>query len=162
MDSAMQALEESIQQILSLGAALFYIAIALAIVPYILYAIGLSSVAEKCGIRHTWYAWLPIARKHLLAEIADIRRAQVRKPRKLETQFEILICASLACLFLAFKASSPLLLIVSAILIAILSYNQMFCYYYFYRLCDQENATIYFVLSLFASPLNAFLVFHCR
>lgn len=162
MDSAMQALEESIQQLLSLGVALFYIAIALAIVPYILYAVGLSSVAGKCGIRHTWYAWLPIARKHLLAEIADIRRAQVRKPRKLETQFEILICASLACLFLTFKTSSPVFVIVSAILIVILSYNQMFCYYYFYRLCDTENATIYFILSLVASPLNAFLVFHCR
>ena len=162
MDSAMQALEESIQQLLSLGAALFYIAIVLAIVPYILYAIGLSSVAGKCGIRHTWYAWLPIARKHLLAEIADIRRAQVRKSRRLETQFEVLICASLACLFLAFKTSSPVFVIVSAILIVILSYNQMFCYYYFYRLCDTENATIYFILSLVASPLNAFLVFHCR
>lgn len=162
MEPVIQALEEIVQKLLSLGAAFFCIAIVLAIVPYILYAIGLSSVAGKCGIRHTWYAWLPIARKHLLAEIADIRRAQVRKPRKLETQFEILICASLACLFLAFKASSPLLVIVSAILIVILSYNQMFCYYYFYRLCDPENATIYFILSLAASPLNAFLVFHCR
>lgn len=127
MDSAVQALEEIVQQLLSLGAALILLAIAVSIVPYILYAIGLSSVAGKCGIRHTWYAWLPIARKHLLAEIADIRRAQVRKHRKLETQFEILICASLACVFLAVKAGSPLFLILTAVLIVVLSYNQMFC-----------------------------------
>lgn len=162
MDSAIQSLEEAIQQLLSLGAMLIVIAIAISIIPYILYATGLSSVARKCGIRHTWYAWLPIARKHLLAEIADMRRAQVRKDAKLEVQFEILICALLACVVLAVKTGNLFFLVISAILIVALAYNQIFCYYYFYRLCDRENATIYFLLGMLASPLNSFFVFHCR
>lgn len=162
MDSTIQALEESMQQLLSLGALLIIIVVAISVISYILYAIGLSSVARKCGISHTWYAWLPIARKHLLAEIADIRRLQARKNSKLETQFEIIICSLLACIFLALKASSPLFLVVSVILIVMLYYNQLFCYYYFYRLCDRENATIYFILSMVAGPLNSFIVFHCR
>lgn len=162
MDSAIQALEEAIQQLLSLGAMLIVIAIAISIIPYILYAAGLSSVARKCGIRHTWYAWLPIARKHLLAEIADVRRAQVRKDTKLEVQFEVFICAFLVCVVLAAKTGKLFFLILSAILIVALAYNQIFCYYYFYRLCDRENATIYFILGMLASPLNTLFVFHCR
>lgn len=162
MDSVIQSLEETIKQLLSLGAILIVIAIAISIIPYILYATGLSSVARRCGIRHTWYAWLPIARKHLLAEIADMRRAQVRKETKLEVQFEILICALLVCVVLAVKTGNLFFLIVSAILIVVLGYNQIFCYYYFYRLCDQENSTIYFILGMLASPLNTLFVFHCR
>lgn len=162
MDSAIQSLEEAIQQLLSLGAMLIVIVIAISIIPYILYATGLSSVARKCGIRHTWYAWLPIARKHLLAEIADMRRVQVRKDTKLEVQFEVFICALLVCVVLAVKTGNLFFLIISAILIVALAYNQIFCYYYFYRLCDRENATIYFILGMLASPLNSFFVFHCR
>lgn len=162
MDSAIQSLEETIQQLLSLGARLIVIAIAISIIPYILYATGLSSVARRCGIKHTWYAWLPIARKHLLAEIADMRRAQVRKETKLEVQFEILICALLVCVVLAVKTGNLFFLIISAILIVVLGYNQIFCYYYFYKLCDQENSTIYFILGMLASPLNTLFVFHCR
>lgn len=162
MDSTIQALEESIQQLLSLGAALIVLAVAISLIPYILYATGLSSVARNCGIRHTWYAWLPIARKHLLAEIADIRRSQVRKERKLETQFEIIVCSLLICIALLFKSENPLLLIALALLVVALAFNQLFCYYYFYRLCDRENATIYFLLGMLVSPLNSFFVFHCR
>lgn len=162
MDATIQALEEAIQQLLSFGTVLIVITIAISLIPYILYATGLSSVARRCGIRHTWYAWLPIARKHLLAEIADIRRMQVRKEAKLEVQFEVLICALLVCIALAAKTGNLLFLILSVILIVLLSYHQVFCYYYFYRLCDRENATIYFILGMLASPLNSFFVFHCR
>ena len=76
MDTMTQAFEEATQQIAALGNSLIIIVVALSIVPYILFAIGLGSVARTCRIRHSWMAWLPIARKHLLTEIADLRRVQ--------------------------------------------------------------------------------------
>lgn len=162
MDSTVQALEEVAQQLLSLGSILIIAAIAISIIPYILFGVGISGVAQRYGIRHTWYAWVPVARKHLLSEIADIRRQCARKPKRLEVQFEILACASAVCIYLACTTGNLIVLVILGILLVLLSYNQIFCYYYFYKLRDQENATIYFLLGMLVKPLNSFFVFHCR
>ena len=162
METVTQAIEEATSQILALGTTFFAIGIAISIVPYFLFAIGLNSVAKACRLRNSWMAWVPIARKHLLAEVADIRRIQVGKPKKLATQFEICTFATLMCLLGLLKASNPIILVIPAFAAAVLSFNQTFSYYYFYRLCDKENATAYFLLGLIARPLNAFFVYHCR
>lgn len=162
MDTMTQAFEEATQQIAALGNSLIIIAVALSIVPYILFAIGLGSVASTCRIRHSWMAWLPIARKHLLTEIADLRRVQVGKPKRLTVQFEIITVLCLICVLAMVKVRNPVLVVIPAILLVLLSFNQAFAYYYFYRLCDKENATIYFLLGQMAKPLNSFFVFHCR
>lgn len=162
MDTMTQAFEEATQQIAALGNSLIIIVVALSIVPYILFAIGLGSVARTCRIKHSWMAWLPIARKHLLTEIADLRRVQVGKPKRLTVQFEIITVLCLICVLAMVKVRSPVLVVIPAILLVLLSFNQAFAYYYFYRLCDKENATIYFLLGQIAKPLNSFFVFHCR
>ena len=56
MDTMTQAFEEATQQIAALGNSLIIIVVALSIVPYILFAIGLGSVARTCRIRHSWMA----------------------------------------------------------------------------------------------------------
>lgn len=162
MDTMTQAFEEATQQIAALGNSLIIIVVALSIVPYILFAIGLGSVARTCRIRHSWMAWLPIARKHLLTEIADLRRVQVGKPKRLTVQFEIITVLCVICVLAMAKVGNTVLVVIPAILLVLLSFNQAFAYYYFYRLCDKENATIYFLLGLIAKPLNSFFVFHCR
>ena len=162
MDTMTQAFEEATQQIAALGNSLIIIVVALSIVPYILFAIGLGSVAKTCRIRHSWMAWLPIARKHLLTEIADLRRVQVGKPKRLTVQFEIITVLCLICVLAMVKVRNPVLVVFPAILLVLLSFNQAFAYYYFYRLCDKENSTIYFLLGQMAKPLNSFFVFHCR
>ena len=162
MDTMTQAFEEATQQIAALGNSLIIIVVALSIVPYILFAIGLGSVARTCRIRHGWMAWLPIARKHLLTEIADLRRVQVGKPKRLTVQFEIITVLCLICVLAMVKVRNPVLVVIPAILLVLLSFNQAFAYYYFYRLCGKENATIYFLLGQMAKPLNSFFVFHCR
>ena len=97
MGTMTQPFEEAVQQIAALGSSLIIIAIALSIVPYILFAIGLGSVARACRIGHSWMSWLPIARKHLLTEVADLRRVQVGKPQKLTAQFEIMTFLCVIC-----------------------------------------------------------------
>ena len=162
MNTITQVFEEAGQQIAALGSSLVIIVITASIVPYILFAIGLGSVARACRIRHSWMAWLPIARKHLLTEIADLRRIQVGKPKKLTVQFEIITVLCLICILAMAKMGNIAMVIIPAILLILLSFNQIFAYYYFYKLCDQENATIYFLLGLIIKPLNSLFVYHCR
>ena len=162
MDPITKAIEEATQQLVALSNTLFIVAFLLSIVPYILFAIGINSVASRYGLRNRWMAWIPVARKYLLAQIADIRRAQVGKPKKLKTQFEIIALLFFACLYGIIKSNNIALIVIGSIIVAIWSYNQAFCYYYFYRLCDRENATAYFLLGLAGNPLNSFFVFHCR
>ena len=161
-DTLTQAVDEITKQLTALGNTLFYIIAAITIVPYVLFAVGLSSAAKNHRIRNYWMAWLPIARKHLLAEVADMRRVQVGKQKKLTTQYEICLVALFACLYGMTRTDNPALLFIPVIVAAVLSYNQAFSYYYFYRLCDRENATAYFLLGLIVKPLNAFFVYHCR
>lgn len=161
-DTITQAIDEATKQLTALGNTLFIIIAAVSIVPYILFAIGLSSAAKSYRLRNSWMVWIPIARKHLLAEIADVRRIQVGKQKKLTTQFEICIVAVLVCLYGTTRTDNPVFLFVPVIAITFLTLNQAFSYYYFYRLCDRENATAYFLLGQIARPLNAFFVYHCR
>lgn len=162
MEAINQILEEAIRELIALGNTTLTIVLVISFVPYILFAIGLSNVASRYGIRNSWMAWIPIARKHLLAEVADLRRVQLRKQKKLETQFEIITAFFLVFIFGITKYNNPILLVIPVILLVLLSFNQIFCYYYFYRLCDNENATIYFLLGLLISPLNSIFVYHCR
>ena len=162
METITQSLEEAMQQVIALGSTALVIGIIISLIPYILFAIGLSDIAKGFGIKNYWMAWLPIARKHLLAEMADLRRVRVRKKKKLTTQFEILTCLCLACIYGVTRANNPIFIFILVILIGLLTYNQTFCYYYFYRLCDQENATIYFLLGMAVYPLNSIFVYHCR
>ena len=162
MDLMTKTFEEATQQIAALGSLLILIGVVVSIILYVLFAIGLGSVASTCRIRHSWMAWLPIARKHLLTEIADLRRVQAGKPKRLTVQFEIITVLCLICVIAMAKVGSTALVVIPLVLLVLLSYNQAFAYYYFYRLCDKENATIYFLLGLIAKPLNSFFVFHCR
>ena len=162
MEAIERSFEEVMHQANAFGNTILGIGIAFAIIPYVLFAIGLSSVAKRYRIRNQWMAWLPIARKHLLAELADLRRVKAGKRKKLETQFEIISVLCLACIYGTSRISNPIFAVVPAILMVLLTFNQIFAYYYFYRLCDQENATIYFLLGLIISPLNAIFVYHCR
>ena len=162
METVTQKLEEATQQLEVLTEAFMSLGIALAMIPYLLFAVGLYSVAKKYGLKNKWMAWVPVARKHLLAEVADLRRFQARKRKKMTTQFEIITCVCLVCMYAAMKTKNPFFVLIAGFALALLAYNQIFSYYYFYRLCDPENSVAYFVLGLIASPLNSFFVFHCR
>lgn len=162
VDSVTQTLEEAVQQAAAAFNTIFTVTMLLSLVPYVLFAIGLRSVAGRYGIRNRWMAWIPVCRKYLLAQIADIRRAQAGKDKKLKTQFEIIALLFFACLFVTAKTNNLILIAVLSVLAVLWAYNQVFSYYYFYRLCDRENATAYFLLGLLAGPLNSVFVFHCR
>lgn len=142
--------------------AYFMLIPVILLLPYILYGIGLFRIAERCSSRNRWMAWVPIARKHLLAEIADVQRARVKKEGKLTTLFEIFTGLIVVCFGIGITMDNPLTMILPAILLVFIEWVEMFSYYYVYRLCDMENATIYFILGLFFKPLNPFFIFCCR
>ena len=127
MGTMAQPFEEAVQQIAALGSSLIIIAIALSIVPYILFAIGLGSVARACRIGHSWMSWLPIARKHLLTEVADLRRVQVGKPQKLTAQFEIMTFLCVICVIAMAKLGNAALIVIPLILLVLLSIQSGVC-----------------------------------
>ena len=162
MDPITQAIERAINQTENTTAPITLIISVFIIIPYILFGVGIYNAAKRYGLRNNWMAWVPIARKHLLAEVADFRRYQMRKQKKLTTQFEVISCLLLVCAYAVNKVDNPSLFLIPLILIFLLSINQMFSYYYFYRLCDMENATIYFILGMICPPLNSIFVYQCR
>lgn len=158
----MEILEETIKKITEFITAYIVIVIALATIPYIFHSVGLYSIAKALRMKNKWMSWIPIARSHVMAEIADMQRVRVGKEKRLETQIEILYLAIGVCGYIAITKSSIAMIILAGIFLFLYSVVRTFSYYYFYRLCDKENATIYFVLGIIAKPLNSFFVFCCR
>lgn len=158
----MEIIEETIRKITELLTVYATVVIALMAVPYIFHSVGLYSVAKALRMRGSWMCWIPIARSHVMAEIADMQRVRVGKEKRLTTQIEILYLAIGTCGYIAITKGSIVMIILAGIFLFLYSMVRIFSYYYFYRLCDRENATIYFVLGVLAKPLNSFFVFCCR
>lgn len=64
--------------------SLFSMAFSLAF--YVLQSLGLYTIADRRGIKHSWLAWLPIANTWILGSIADqyqyVAKGQIRSRRK--------------------------------------------------------------------------------
>lgn len=87
---------------LSLGiiAIVYLLMLALGVVSYVLYAVGLYRVAKRRGIHHAWLAWVPIGSEWLLGSIADhyqyVAKHKITKRRKIMLTLSIILWVILA------------------------------------------------------------------
>ncbi len=72
----------------------FLITVLVAVLIYVLYAIGLSKIAKKLGVKHRFLAWIPYARIYLLGECAE--QSRKRNNKKTWKWSLILLLTSLA------------------------------------------------------------------
>ena len=69
--------------VLGIFAAVAIFAIAVAIVSYVIYALGTYRLAKKLGVEYAWLAWIPYAQYFTLGKVAeqcDVRRGKSTKP----------------------------------------------------------------------------------
>lgn len=149
---------------------------AFSIAAYILSSLGLSSVAERRGIRNSWLAWIPFGNLWILGSVSDqyqyLVKGKIKNRRKRMLAMSILAVVLYMVIIFAAIISTMLTggpsalvfiaavgFIVATISLAVLQYM---CYYDFFRSCDKSNGALYLVLSIFVSVAMPFLVFACR
>lgn len=157
-----QQISKLITELSALLAGYTVLIICFGIILIFLKSYGIYKVGKSSGCRFLLLAWVPIMKYHVVAQIADKYRVSVGKEQKLTTDFEIITTSFIVVLIAASQTGFSMLFLLYLILVPALAMVTLFSDYYFFKLCDKENATIYFILSLGNAIMNAIFFYHCR
>ena len=163
-------------------ALLILVALAAAVVTYVLNAVSLYRIAKRRGIHLAWLAWIPVGSNWLLGSISDhyryVAKNQVTKRRRVLLILGI-VSYSLSIIYTAVQTSTTLAFLADAgvgseagmIAIGILTVTVMYgvaiatavfmhmCYYDLYRSCKPANAVVFLVLGIiFSITIPFFLI----
>lgn len=150
-------------------------ALAFSVVTYVLHSIGLYTIANRRGIRHSWLAWLPIGNLWMLGCISDqyqyVAKGKITNRRRrlvlLQTGLIALYVVWVLCIVAMLVTGKPVLgfwlcLFAMAIFPIIQLITRYMACYDVYRSCEPDNAVLYVVLSIVFSVTMPFFVFVCR
>lgn len=151
---------------------------ALSMVSYVLQSLGLYTIAERRGIRHSWLAWVPLGNLWMLGSISDqyqyLAKGKIKNRRKVMLGLSIGLVVVYLIWFVGLMMSAfageeyvTVLLMVLGIIALftvaiILTVLQYMAYFDLYSSCQPSNAVLYLVLSIVFSVTMPFFVFFCR
>ena len=161
----------------------YLIAMAFAIVAYVLRSLGIYTIAKRRGIHHPWLAWIPVGDLWTMGSISDqyqyVSKGKVRNRRKvllglsiaLYALMVVLIVVEVATMFMlesntgAAVASGISLIPITLAYIGLGITTTVFMYiamYDIYNSCNPDNAVMFLVLGIFFNVLQPFFLFACR
>ena len=174
-----------------LGLILFYViymlvACGFSIALYVLRSLGVYTVAKRRGLKHAWFAWVPVADHYLLGCISDqyryVVKAQNKSKRKILLVLDIAFVALLTVTIVSFVGIAVnfamgymnesrmmsrmlgtlgLYLPVLGVGIAMTVFRYM-ALYDLYVSCDPKNSAMYTVLSIVFNVTEPFFIFFNR
>lgn len=174
-----------------LGLVLFYVLYMIAvcgfgIVMYVFRSLGVYTVAKRRGLKHAWFAWVPVADHYLLGCISDQYRYVVKGQNKNKRKILLILdIAFVLCLavFVAFfvgiavrgmmgrisesrmlsqlmnGAGIGMALLAVGIAMTVLRYMAL---YDLYVSVEPKNSTMYLVLSILFRVTEPFFIFFSR
>ena len=156
--------------------------IAISLVSYILQSLGYYTIANRRGIKNPWLAWIPFGVTWIIGSISDqyqyVTKGRTKNRRKLLLGLSIgifvfyilwIIVMVMAMIMAETGVGTAFLGLISifgvlgifaiAIASAILQYM---CLYDLYRSCDQNNGTLFILLSILFPGTMPLIIFACR
>ena len=79
----------------------------ISIASYVLYALGLYTIAQRRGIRYAWLAWIPVGSVWILGSIADDYRQKARG--EVKNRRTLLMVVTIVMVVLTFVAFGSML-----------------------------------------------------
>lgn len=158
-------------------------ALAYSITTYVLYSLGLYTIAQRRRISKPWLAWIPVGNLWLLGSISD--QYQHMTKGKVTGRRKILLGLSIAAVAIYFvwifgvvlgivlaeasgmaAAGSVLIMLLGLLvffgIVITLAVFEYICYYDLYQSCDPNNGALFLALSIIFSGIMPFFVFACR
>lgn len=155
-----------------------FLTMAFSMLSYILHSLGLYTIAQRRGLKHSWLAWVPFGNVWLLGSISDqyqyIVKGKVKNRRKVMLGLNIGVAAiyvAMVVILVVGIISGNEMAVVLGILFSMLAFLVVIIaltilmyisYYDLYRSCQPSNAELYLVLSIVVSITLPLLVFFCR
>lgn len=127
----------------------------LSVIGFVLFALGLMTLAKRKGINNAWLAWIPIANLYIMGKIIGHIKIGSFEMDKME------MWLPLSILPLIILLAIPFVRILAIIAFAVIFYFAFFRLFSKYR---SENAVLFSVLSVLLFTLGAYglLVFLVR
>ncbi len=163
---------------------LSFVVSAVSMASYVLYSLGLYTIADRRGIRHSWLAWIPGGNLWILGSISDqyqyVVKGKIRSRRKLllglGVGLVVIYVAWIIALISGLIASEGVMTggAVASILLAVLgalvllglaitlAVYQYVCLHDLYHSCHPSNGVLFLVLSILFSVTMPIFVFVCR
>ena len=149
--------------------------VAFSVLSYVLYGIGLQTIARQRGIRNGWMAWLPIVDGWILGSVSDqyqyLVKGRIKNRRKqllfLQIGIAVLsvlysMCATAQVVYGMPVAGYKVCRYAVGVFTVILSVVEYMAYYDLYRSCEPERPISRLVLSIVLPFTIPFFVFACR
>ena len=149
--------------------------VAFSVLSYVLYGIGLQTIARQRGIRNGWMAWLPIVNGWILGSVSDqyqyLVKGRIKNRRKqllfLQIGIAVLsvlysMCATAQVVYGMPVAGYQVCRYAVGVFTVILSVVEYMAYYDLYRSCEPERRISRLVLSIVLPFTIPFFVFACR
>ena len=159
---------------------LILLAIAFAVVSYVLGAVGMYRIAKRRGIHHAWLAWVPVGSSWLLGSISDhyqyVAKRKNTKRRRVLLILQLIMAAvsmvyTTSTVMMILSADSTvatglaaLIILFYLLLMGVAIAAAVFCYIAYYdlfRSCKPGNAVLFLVLSVVFNVTLPFFVFAC-
>lgn len=150
--------------------------IALAVLFYVFFALGLYTMAKRRGLENPWLAWIPVAYLYTLGKLADTYAAQYMNKKTnyalllllLVAAVVVLVIVMLSTLAFGMMASSGAFMIPYIIcvvlLVAVSIVYAVFYYIALYRIYNwhTESSVVLLVLSILFNVIVPFVLFALR
>ena len=149
--------------------------VAFSVLSYVLYGIGLQTIARQRGIRNGWMAWLPIVNGWILGSVSDqyqyLVKGRIKNRRKqllfLQIGIAVLsvlysMCATAQVVYGMPVAGYRICRYAVGVFTVILSVMEYMAYYDLYRSCKPNRKVVFLVLSIVLPVTLPFFVFSCR
>ena len=155
----------------------YFLAMGVSVVSYVLSSLGSYRIAKRRGIHHAWLAWIPVGCNWLLGSISDhyqyVVKHKVTKRRRIQLILNVILMAiSLAigifaavavafennALAIALVVVAYFALLCLSIAIMVISY---ICYYDLFQSCKPENTVLFLILGVLFRVTLPFFVFAC-
>lgn len=149
--------------------------VAFSVLCYVLYGIGLQTIAKRRGIRNGWMAWLPIVNGWILGSISDQYQYLVKGKIKNRRKYLLFLQIGITVLNALYGASAVVQVLYAvpvggylvcryavAAFSVILAVIEYFAYFDLYRSCKPDRKVVYLILSIVLPVTLPFFVFSCR
>ncbi len=139
----------------------------LGIAAYIMYSMGLYSMARNTGVSPAIFAWIPLLRLYTLGQIADRYNGSIGKGSSyrfllpvLRLLEWVLLFLSLSSLIIGFAFGGVLVLLACGLLQTLIFILEQLCYYKTFCDFEPEKSILYLIFSVFG--LEWIALFLCR
>ena len=163
--------------IVGLFLIVYFLAMAVSVVSYVLGSLGSYRIAKRRGIHHAWLAWIPVGCNWLLGSTSDhyqyVVKHKVTKRRTIQLILNLILLAfSMAIgIFVAVavtaqsNAMAIAMVVVAYFMVLALSLAIMvisyICYYDLFQSCKPGNAVLFLILGVLFPVTLPFFVFAC-